>query len=51
MERRGLPAPSKARQAGKGILRMINLMREYGLPPPRFELIGEELLVTFYSSA
>jgi predicted HTH transcriptional regulator len=35
---------------GKGILRMINLMREYGLPPPRFELIGEELLVTFYSS-
>jgi len=36
---------------GKGILRMINLMREYGLPPPRFELIGEELLVTFYSFA
>jgi ATP-dependent DNA helicase RecG len=36
---------------GKGILRMINLMREHGLPPPRFELIGEELLVTFYSFA
>jgi ATP-dependent DNA helicase RecG len=36
---------------GKGILRMINLMREYNLPPPRFELIGEELLVTFYSFA
>jgi len=35
---------------GKGILRMINLMREYNLPPPHFELIEEELLVTFYSS-
>ncbi|HIE26769.1 TPA: hypothetical protein EYP66_05745, partial [Candidatus Poribacteria bacterium] len=35
---------------GKGILRMINLMREYNLPPPRFELIEEELLVAFYSS-
>ncbi|MFQ6041131.1 MAG: RNA-binding domain-containing protein [Candidatus Poribacteria bacterium] len=36
---------------GKGILRMINLMREYNLPPPRFELIEEELLVTFIGKA
>lgn len=35
---------------GKGILRMINLMREYNLPPPCFELIEAELLVTFHSS-
>lgn len=36
---------------GKGIFRMINLMREYNLPPPRFELIEEELLVTFIGKA
>lgn len=38
-------------ERGEGIRKMIRLTREQDLPEPKFELLGEELRVTFYNQS
>lgn len=36
---------------GEGIRKMIRLIKEHSLPEPKFELLGDELKVTFYNQS